>query len=355
MATTEYGVNHPLAVKLWSKKLTREALKRTYVSRFMGRTANSLVYIKDETSKGAGDRITCGLRMQLSGAGIQGDATLEGNEEALTTYSDNIFIDQLRHAVRSSGKMSEQRVPFNVRTEAMDGLADWWADRIDTWFFNQIAGNTGQADVRYTGLQATIAPSTTTDNTRHLFADGTHTTEASLSTTDMFQLSFIDRAVTTAKTSTPLIRPIKQGGEDFYVMFLHPWQVHSLRTDATSGRITWYDAQKARIQGGQTGESTNPIFSGALGVYNGVILHESTRIPSVTANVRRAVLCGAQAALMAFGQNQKESDSPNWYEELFDYGNQLGVAGGMIAGLKKARYNSIDFGTIVVSTRAVAP
>jgi hypothetical protein len=32
MATTSYGVNDPLAVKLWSKRLMREALKETYVS-----------------------------------------------------------------------------------------------------------------------------------------------------------------------------------------------------------------------------------------------------------------------------------------------------------------------------------
>ena len=29
MATTEYGVNHPLAVKLWSKKLFHEVMKET--------------------------------------------------------------------------------------------------------------------------------------------------------------------------------------------------------------------------------------------------------------------------------------------------------------------------------------
>jgi N4-gp56 family major capsid protein len=355
MASTEYGVNHPLAVKLWSRKLIREALKQTYVSRFMGKDSRSIVQIKEETSKSAGDRITVGLRMQLSGEGVSGDDTLEGNEEALTTYADNIFINQLRHAVRSAGKMSEQRVPFSVREEARAGLTDWWADRIDTWFFNQIAGNTAQSNVKYTGMQATIAPSTTSGNTRHLFSDGTHTSEASLSTTDVFQLSFIDRAIATAKTSTPLIRPVKVKGGDYYVMFLHPYQVHSLRTDATSGRITWYDAQKARVQGGVSGETESPIFNGALGVYNGVVLHESTRIPEVTANVRRAVLCGAQAALFAMGQNQTAGDTPNWYEELFDYGNQLGVAGGMIAGLKKSVFNSIDFGTIVLSTRAVAP
>lgn len=36
--------------------------------------------------------------------------------------------------------------------------------------------------------------------------------------------------------------------------------------------------------------------------------------------------------------------------KCFDYGNQLGVSTGCIAGLKATRYNSADFGKIVVST-----
>ena len=44
----------------------------------------------------------------------------------------------------------------------------------------------------------------------------------------------------------------------------------------------------------------------------------------------------------------------SWNEELFDYGNSLGVAGGLIWGLKKAQFNSADFGTIVVSSYAAA-
>ena len=123
MAATSYGVNHPLAVKIWARKLFQEALKATYSSKFMGEGDSAMIQKKGELSKGPGDKITYGLRMQLSGAGVQGDATLEGNEEALVTYSDSIFINQLRHAVRSGGKMSEQRVPFSVRAEARDGLS----------------------------------------------------------------------------------------------------------------------------------------------------------------------------------------------------------------------------------------
>lgn len=351
MANTSYGVNHPLAVKQWARKLYHEALKETYFGRFMGTSSDSLCQIRNEVNKDAGDRITIGLRMQLSGDGVEGDDTLEGNEEALTTYSDNIFINQLRHAVRSGGKMTEQRVPFSVREEALMGLKDWWSDRMDTAFFNHLAGNTGQADTKYTGHNATIAPSSATGNTRILYADGGSTTEASLTASQYFQLSYIDRAVATAKTATPVIRPVKHNGSNYYVMFLHPYQVYKLRTDVSAARITWFDAQK---NAGPRSDTKNNIFSGALGVYNNVILHESTRIPEVTTNTRRAVLCGAQAASVAFGKGYSK-DSGSWNEELFDFGNQVGVEGGFIWGLKKMQFNGIDFGTIVVTTYATAP
>ena len=43
-----------------------------------------------------------------------------------------------------------------------------------------------------------------------------------------------------------------------------------------------------------------------------------------------------------------------WVEELFDYGNQLGVSAGLIFGMKKVRFNAQDFGTILIPTYAVA-
>ena len=43
-----------------------------------------------------------------------------------------------------------------------------------------------------------------------------------------------------------------------------------------------------------------------------------------------------------------------WYEELFDYGNQYGVSAGMIWGAKKTVFNSADFGTVVIATYAAS-
>src|SRR5215469_2550593 len=133
----------------------------------MGESDGSIIQIRDNTQKSAGDKITFGLRMQLTGDGVIGDGPLEGQEEALTTFSDAVIINQLRHSADAGGRMSQQRVPFSVRMECLSALRDWWSDRIDFSFFNQICGFTptfttngnvkAATDTRWTGLQAVIA------------------------------------------------------------------------------------------------------------------------------------------------------------------------------------------------------
>lgn len=361
MADTNYGVNHPLAQKLWAKTLFHDAIGATYVGKFMGEGPNNILQIKTETKKDAGDRITIGLRSLLTGSGIQGDATQEGNEEALSTFADNIFIDQLRHAVRSQGEMSEQRVPWSVREEAKDGLRDWWAERMDVAFANQLTGNTGQGDTRFTGNQAAVAP---TAGSR-LIIGNSHTGEASLSatTTHAIKLADLDKAVALAKTTGTArqrIRPAKISGEDYYVCFLHPDQIFQLRRDASTQGNFW-DLARAQLQGGKIKD--NPLVNGASFMYNNVIVHEWSYLPnSVGATAvaadgngfggntafRRGVFCGAQAAAIAFGQNSAPTKM-SWVEETFDYKNKLGVCAGSIFGVKKMVFNSIDFGTIVLS------
>lgn len=359
---TNYGVNHPLAQKLWAKKLYHDTIAQSYVGKFTGTSADSLIQVKSELSKDSGDRITIGLRVLLSGSGILGDNTLESNEEALTTYNDNIFIDQLRHAVRSGGKMSEQRIPFSIREEARDGLTDWWTERLEVSVANQLTGYTAQTDTRYTGLQAAIAPTTG----RAIYGGGgVNTTEGSLSatTTHAIALTDLDRAVAQAKQPSvvgmPRIRPVKVDGKKYYVVFLHPYQIYQLRRDASTAG-NFFDIQKASLQGGKI--SDNPLMTGAEFIYNGCIVHEWSYLPNTVStpssgavtDYRRGVLCGAQACGLAHGQGGGENKM-SWEEELFDYGNQLGVSAGMIFGVKKSVFNSVDFGTIVLSGYAPAP
>jgi N4-gp56 family major capsid protein len=352
MAVTSFATGDSLAVKLWSKKVSVEALKQTWVYKFMGKDDNSVIQIYDDTQKSAGDRIRIPLRRLLSANGVQGDNTLEGAEERITYYSDDVFINQLRHAVREGGRFSRQLVPFDVREHARMSLQDWWADRIDTWFFNQICGNTNQTDTRYTGNQTAIAA-----DDDHLIYAGGATTDASLSNsaTYKFSLTLIDVAVEKAKTLDVPIRPIMINGEQKYVMFLHPYQVTDMRTNTSTGQ--WADLQKAGIQGGMI--SKNPIYTGALGEYNGVVLHSANRVSgfsagtALSANVGRvAVMCGAQAVAAAFGRGHSP-ERYEWVEDYFDYENQFGVAAGCIAGMKKMVFNGSDFATIAIRTHAI--
>lgn len=368
MAMTNYGVNDALAVKLWSKVLDHEALKFTDIGPLIGRDPNSIIHLKEETSKGPGDRVTFGLRMQLSGAGFTENQLAEGNGESLTTYSDNLLINELGHVVgvKSEYTIDQQRVPFSLRDEAKMGLADWYSKRYSVEFFNQVCGYSIQSDVRYTGLNASVAPASS-----RIIRQSGRATDDLLVAGDEFTLDLIDKAKEAAITATPKIRPVRVTGRggagggrrdynatltDKYVMYVHPYQVTDLRRNTSTGQ--WLDITKAAYQGRE--DTNNPIYTGAIGEYNSVILRQAFDVTTgISASstdvstVRRAVLLGGQAAMMGFGQ-RGSPEKYRWNEEMFDHKRRLEVSAWTIHGLKKTVYNSVDYGCIVVATYAVA-
>lgn len=355
MSYTSFAVNDALAVKLWSNMLIvaeREALD---IAPLMGSDENSIIQVKTELQKGRGDQVTFGLRARLAGRGIGSTMTAEGNGEALSIYSDQVLIEELGHnvGVASHNTIDQQRIPFDLRVQARDGLGEWWADRKSVSFFNQVCGYTPQTDTFYTGLNSVTAPS----SGRKIVA-GSGSNDQDITATDTFTLNLIDQAVEMAKVGDNMVRPIRIGGQPKYVMYLHPYQVTSLRTNSASGQ--WLDIQKAAMMGGQI--TSNPIYTGALGEYNGVILRQSQDVTqgvnsstgAAITTVRRAVLLGAQSAVVGYGQANYGPTKYRWNEELLDHGRKLEVSAWCIWGLKKVRFNSADFGTIVVSTYASA-
>jgi N4-gp56 family major capsid protein len=354
MAKRVYGINDPETVKAWRKKLFGEAIDATYFKKFLSDSDSALFQRINELKKGEGDEVTITLRTRLTGDGVIGDETLEGREEALSTFTDKMRIDQLRHAVRTGGKMSQQRTLFSHRNEAKNGLRDWWKERMDIMAANQLTGNTAITDVKYTGLQATIAPSA-----NRIMRAGGVANDESLASGNTITLNLIsDLRIRAKSQARPRIRPIMYQGEEFFVVFLHPFQVRTLKQ--ATGENSWSSIQRAVLAGGKVRD--NPIFTGAIGVYDGCVLHEWDYLPegvstanASVANTRRAVLCGAQSLAVAFGNGSGEGDQMSWVEEEFDYGNQLGVSAGSVLGMKKTRFNNEDFGTIVLSTWAAAP
>lgn len=371
MAVTTYGVGDALAAKRWARQLQAEAVMATEIFPLIGTSAGSLIQRKDEPKKEGGDKITVGLRTQLVGDGVSEGQTQEGNEEALSTYSDSLFIQEISHAVRVKGENSidNQRVLFNVRTEAKAGLRDWWAKRFSLSFFLHVGGYTGAA---YSHRGMTVNPNLNTYNMgntitapssdRRIFAAAgvgeSNTADEQIESDDVFDLRMIDWAKEKIRTSGFPVRPVNIEGGEYYVAYLHPFQVGDLRTNTDTGQ--WLDFTKTAYTG--RGKD-NPIFNGALGIYNGVVLRESEDVvPGVNSStgasistVRRAVLLGAQAASIGFGKDFNEGNGAyKWVEALFDYERELGVSAQSLVGMKKTRFNSQDFGVVTMSSYAAA-
>ncbi|KEG17444.1 N4-gp56 family major capsid protein [Bartonella bacilliformis] len=389
MTVTHIGLNDPLAVRTWSKLLNREVSKAIPIAPLIGKDSNSIVQLKDETNKASGDAISFGLRVQLLGDGVSEGQALEGNEEALQFLNDRLAINELVHAVRvkNEGTIDQQRVLHNLRTEAKNGLVDWYADRLSMMFFIQVCGYTAKI-INFEGRTLTLKPvhygfnTPTAPTDKRIVRPNGKTKDEDLKENDVFDLKLIDKAVERAKLANPKIRPVRIDGENVYVLYLHPTQVTQLRTNTDIGQ--WLDITKAVYSGTR---AKNPLYSGSLGMYNGVILREAEHVTegvttgsagktsdssknasgnaaqdaggSPVASVRRAVLLGAQSAVIAFGKD-RGATRYKLVEELFDYEREFGVAAKTIIGMKKTCYHlpnseqgEQDFGTIVIPTYAV--
>lgn len=338
MADTQ--IPQSLVMKAWAKDTWEAGMKKAYFNRFTGKSANDIIQIKEELKKSAGDSINIPLLMNLQGFGIMGDNILEGNEEAMEYRDFDVSINLYRNAVRLQGTMDEQRTQINMRKDARDVLSTWLGTFIDNYIFAAL-----------TGVKASGAPYTVTQpSTDRIIYGGNATSEATIGTGDTFSTDIIGKAKRLAMADEDtMIRPVNVDGGTHYVMVIDQFQARDLKNDAK-----WQAAQQyANIRG-----EKNPIFSGALGMYDGVIIHECNRVPRTAsgandAYVSHALFMGAQAAVFAEGK------APYWVEKPFDYDNKYGISIGRMFGIKKSAFkydsvNDTDYGVINVLTSSAA-
>ena len=367
MAKTIIGLNDAKAVKRYSGYLAVDIARISYFSRkFMGEGENSSMPIQRLTQleNDAGEQITFDLSMQLKMQPIEGDAILEGKEEALSFYTDQVYIDQMRGGVNTGGRMTRKRTLHDLRAVARKRQSEWWARVFDELFFMYLSGARGVNTefvfpTTYTGFanNSFTAP----DSDHIIYANG-KVKNTITATDDTMDLTEIDKAVAYATMmgggiqETPKISPITIDGEKHYVCIMNPWQVYDVRKNSSTGQ--WLDIQKAAT--GAEGRA-NPIFKGGLGMYNNVVLHEHEALIRFSdygsgGNVEacRALFMGTQAAVCAFG-SPGSGLRFDWNEESRDNGNQAVITTASIFGIKKVTFNSKDFGIMAIDTAAKKP
>jgi len=331
MASNQTAWASGLRVDLWGKELFRESEQIRYFKKFEGKSANSMIQRKDELHAAKGATVTFGLLLEDDGTGIvQNDAVLEGNEKALVTYAQTLTIAQERVAYRNTGRFEDKRVLLNFRKEALDHVKIAIANKMDADMFAALVASptrSYRADdggvAIYTRLnQGSIA--------------------GEVEAADLItpaDISALKTAAMSPKGSDEMkMRPIMIDGGRHYVLLISPEQAYDLKRNPEWNQ----NNREAEVRG-----KSNPIFKGALGMHDGVIVHVNDQITTATTwgnggAVRGsiALFMGAQAGLFASG------GEAIWVEKSFDFGNQLGVAGGRIYECAKTKFNSEDFATI---------
>ena len=366
MALTNFSLLTTEQKTIWSMDLWKAARNYSFVNRFLGKGPNSVIqHITELKESEKGTRAVITLLADLVGDGVAGDRTLEDNEEAMKSYDQVIRVDMLRHAVRSEGRMAEQKSIVEFRGNSRDRLAYWMAERIDQLAFLTLAGvaysktNSGATRVGsdFVSLDFAADVSAPTAARRLRWDKGTKTISASGAT----------NAVTATDTPTwelfvqlkayakdHYIRGVKEaGGEETYHAFLTPQAMAKLKLD---------DMYIQNLRHAQARDAGNPLFTGGSVKIDGIYLHEYRNVYNTsgaasgskwggagTVDGCSIAFCGAQALGMA------DINMPEWNEKDFDYGNQSGIATGKILGFLKPKFASIyeanaveDFGAINV-------
>jgi len=319
-----------LKQKAYAKATWTAAMNNLFFNKFMGSDANSIIQIVDDLKKQAGDCVTIPLLMKLSGSGVTGDNMLEGNEEALEYRDFSITVDQLRHAVKIKGKMEEQKTQIKMRNDAKSALTNWFEEKLDNMFFSALSSTPTPGRIVYAGSAAKA--------------------ENQLTETDVFTTELIGKAKRIAQMDTKAkIRPVRINGSNHWAMVIDPYQARDLKKDEK-----WINAQKDAANRGDD----NPIFTGALGMWDNVVIHENEQIirtatGATNAMIGHSLFLGAQAGVMAVAQDIE------WNEDTFDYKNQVGFEVGRIFGIAKSQYkldgtNLSDFAVINVMTSSKA-
>jgi len=359
------GANTASVEEIWGEKTYRQAERDSFFNdgNFVGTDSNSLIQINADLTKNKGDMINTPLRARIIDDGKLNDEAIEGSEVALTFHNCQTTIHKRKQAVRLDGEMTERRTKIKLRSEAKEALGLWHANERDTdiclglsGLANSIGSMAASAPTagRWfiggqktdgTGL-VTVADDDLLDDTLGIHLFGTAV------------LTYLKRmALTDGGSSYGKMRPVNVKGKLYFVFFASPWQIKTLKTEAT-----WINAQKdANIRG-----ESNPIFSGACGIWDGIIVHEYDKIQTRTGDavgtdagtffesgdpaadgisMSRGLFCGAQAGILAYGRKI------GWKEKVFEYDSQFGVEVSSIFGFTKSLFNSVDFSVIACDTR----
>lgn len=360
---------------VWRRDYLKSYTRISGYAPYMGRSESSIIRILSDLEAKAGSVINVPLILELRGRGVEGAEVLEGNEEEMENYGDQIRVNWLRNGVVVP-KSTSFRTEIDLLNAARARLQIWsknkLRDSLIAAFKSIIIPGVVDADgnaladtaVAYENSTASQRNTFLANNIDRMLFGNQYSNSSSGNwatslgnvdaTNDKMSAQVIQMAKALAKQTTNnangmAINPYQSdatAGREWYVMFMGSDDFNNASRDPTIAQAD----RDAR----ERGVDTNPIFQGGDRIYDGVILREIPELTPIVGagaagvNVGRSFLCGAGALGIAWGQDPTPRSDVDR-----DYKFRPGVAIEELRGQKKLSFQGVNYGAVEVFTAAV--
>lgn len=373
----EVVLNNNLRDKIWMRdEYVTPYLRMSGFDAYMGRSTSSIIRTLSESVTNGGKTVVMPLIGLIRGEGVTGSQVLEGNEDDMDTYADEIRVNWRRNAVKVP-KSTSYNTSLDLLNAAKPRLRDWAANKVlKTALIQQTQGivvpgpsvtesdgTTTQApDIVVPYAQATAAQRNAfivNNSDRVLFGadianassgvmatalanvDNTNDklTAAAISKVKRMAQNTASLAATTANNISPITPyQLESDGSEWFVYWAHPNSFRDLRADPAM-----YNALKdSEVRG-----KNNPLFRGGDLLWDGVIIREMKDlevIPGAGAagiDVAHNFLAGQSALAVAWGQEPRVITDRDQ-----DYQFRPAVAIEELIGVKKTSFGGRQYGGV---------
>ena len=272
----------------YSANITKGVTAKSKVKPFIASSENDTTSIIKATLKTAerGTVVMVYLEDELVDSGAIGNVDFDASSEELKAIGQGIKIDRFQHSVPSNQDVVSQRVADKFKNRAKKSLTNWGTRKFDKIFFNLMSADC-----------------------TNILACGHHTDTgtSSIVKADVLTTSDVEEAkrrallgVDAAGNKVPPLVPIHTSQNEnlgyyedveYFVMFVGTNSARNIKTDAN-----WAEARKDALERGKT----NPIFTGALGFWDGVLL-----LDVKTDTARQSGILTSKSKFSGFGSVRK--------------------------------------------------
>lgn len=328
-----------LTPQQWDDRFFMEYVRKSRFNKYMGKNENAMIQVKSDLTVKPGNKVTFAAVRKLANAGVTGNTTLKGNEEALDSRSMSVTVDVLRHGVVVTD-WEEQKSAIELRNAARTALKVWAMDTLRDDLVAAMGDINGVAHASATEAQKDAWLVDNADRT--MFGDTLDNNDGAdhsaslgvIASTEILDTGQLSVAKRFAELANPAIKPIRvegsEGEQEWFILWANSFSFRDMQASLAQ---TNREARPRDV-------AANPLFNSGDLIWDGVIIKKLPEIPSLgavgasSAVIRPNYLCGAQALGIGWAQMTKSTT------QVDDYDFQHGVGIQEIRGIEKLRFGT---------------